>query len=214
MAATPVQRAPRNPLTPLDVTLDLLVKVMIAFVAFLVVATVFGSGSMLGFGERDICVVDDSHSVGSADERMPPLFKPGVVASQSGLSLCVNDASLGTRALNVATQLPSFVLYFTAILLLWRLVRHAAEAGPFHLGNVRRLRILGWWLLVGGVVAKTVEEFARTSLIDAMYRNPDFDPLGWIDVQLSLVLTGAGLLAVARILRVGVEMREDLEGTV
>ncbi|WP_026415614.1 DUF2975 domain-containing protein [Actinomadura oligospora] len=214
MTATSVRRRPRNPLTPLDVTLDILVKVMISGLLALALTTLFGSGSMLGFGERDICVQDETNTFGSAGDQVPPLFSPGVAVSHSGLSLCVNNAPIGTRALNVATQLPSFVLYFTAILLLWRLVRHAAKAGPFHLGNVRRLQVLGWWLAIGGLVAMTVEEGARRSLIDSMYKNPEVNPLGWIDVQFSLIITGAGLLAVARILRMGVRMREDLEGTV
>ncbi|WP_158587959.1 DUF2975 domain-containing protein [Actinomadura logoneensis] len=214
MTATPLRRAARNPLRPLDVTLDVLVKVMTSFLVLSSLTMVFGSGTLLGFGERTICVRDDSPSFDSGADHLPSLFKPGVVASQSGLSLCVNDPSFGQRALNVATQLPSFVLYFAAILMLWRLVRHAAQAGPFHPGNVRRLQVLGWWLAVGGVVAKTAEEAARTSLIDGMYRTADLDPLGWFGFQFSLVLTGLGLLAVARILRMGVEMREDLEGTV
>ncbi|MFC5180168.1 DUF2975 domain-containing protein [Actinomadura harenae] len=215
MTAAPVRRSPRhNPLTPLDVTLDLLVKLMIAFLLFSALTTAFGSGSMFGFGERDICVRDDSISVGSGEDRMPSLFKPGVAASNSGLSLCVNNAPLSFKALNVATMLPTFVLYFTAILLLWRLVRHARRVGPFHLGNVRRLQFLGWWLAVGGVVAKSAEEGARRALISAMYKDHGLSPLSMIDFQLSLIITGVGLLAVAGILRAGVRMREDLEGTV
>ncbi|MQY07273.1 DUF2975 domain-containing protein [Actinomadura macrotermitis] len=194
-----------NPLAPLGTLVSLLAPMALLF-------TVFG---VLASGGRDVCAVNDSLSIGGPDT-VSGIFKPGVSYSNSGVSMCVHHAGPGLRLLDRMTEVPSYLLYGGAALLLWLFVQSARRHGPFARSNARWLRSLGWWLAGGGVLAASAEAFAHTSLLRAMLL-PDSAP-DWRGVveafPVPLVVTGLGLLTMARILRVGTAMHEDLEGTV
>ena len=64
----------------------------------------------------------------------------------------------GTQlALAVLATLPTFALTTAMLVMLWRLVGAARRTDPFTFSTVRRLRALGWLLLLGGPAAWAVE---------------------------------------------------------
>ena len=68
----------------------------------------------------------------------------------------------------------------------------------------------------GGIVATSVETLAHNLLIDTMMASSEA-PSRWNQlpgIPASTVLTGLGLIVVARILQVGAQMQDDLAGTV
>ncbi|MFG2002484.1 DUF2975 domain-containing protein [Spirillospora sp. NPDC048911] len=210
----------RKQLSPFEPFATIISAVFGLTVGFLVLAAVMApfsdNVSFAGSGDGKACVEDrlgNTYGVFEAAQ-----LKPGVkVAGDSAVEICMEDADIGLLTLDVLTGLPAFVLYLGAMALLWRLVRGAAALGPFHRTNARRLRFTGWWLLAGGVLAHTCEYVAETWLVHEMYRPgkaPDLRLEITALLPWSLLLTGIGLLTVARILEVGVRMHEDLEGTV
>ncbi|MFB9904517.1 DUF2975 domain-containing protein [Allokutzneria oryzae] len=109
--------------------------------------------------------------------------------------------------------MPSLIVRLIALLLGLRLVSGIRDGGLHTSSTVRRLRVLGWLLLLGCVAVSLVEAFARSGFLATLFPAgaPWFEQ--W-DFPLWAVVLGCVLLSFAKIIRIGSEMREDLEGTV
>jgi hypothetical protein len=174
-----------------------------------------GWSHLYGLGEHAICVRDVDHSLG-AGGGIPPFFKPGVAVTPAATSLCTDHATPAQQVLDTLMQVPGFIFYGGALVLLWWLLNGAKHYGPFNVANARRVRFIGWWLIVGGIVATSAETVAHNLLIGTMMLSSQAPR--WSNhlpaFPASAVLTGLGLIVVARILKVGVRMQDDLAGTV
>jgi hypothetical protein len=114
------------------------------------------------------------------------------------------------------TALPIGLLRLGALYLAMRLARAAACDGVHTAAAARQALLLGWWLLAGGLVATVAEAFARLNLLTQLVTwHVDWGqwPVAW-SVSWSVAWIAVGLIVFARIMRIGVEMRADLEGTV
>jgi hypothetical protein len=70
-------------------------------------------------------------------------------------------------------------------------------------------------VLAGALVVATVEALATSGLVRQMVPTHGvLDFVGYWDVSISTLLAGAGILTIARVLRLSVEMREDLDATI
>ncbi|MEU6714384.1 hypothetical protein ABZ897_23195 [Nonomuraea sp. NPDC046802] len=137
--------------------------------------------------------------------------RPGVVALASDLQFIDGSPDTGQYILQALTTFPSFAVTVGAFFLLWRLLWRA-RAGVYLPQVAGQVRVLGGWLLVGGLLAPQIEYFAMMALLDTMTVNESF--YGVKEIPLIVPLVGLGLLALANVLRTGVRMRDDLEGTV
>ncbi|MCW2940751.1 MAG: hypothetical protein JWN00_3736 [Actinomycetia bacterium] len=205
----------RSPFEPFATVVAICAGLYVAGLAFSLVSAVLGRGHLYGLGEQTICVRDDGYSFGVSGG-LPPSFKPGVAVFPVAISLCTNHVTLGQQVLDTLTHVPTFLLYGGALLLLWWLLNGAKHNGPFNAANGTRVRLTGWWLVLGGIVATSVETLAHNLLIGTMMASPEA-PSRWNQlpgIPASTVLTGLGLIVVARILQVGAQMQDDLAGTV
>jgi len=97
-----------------------------------------------------------------------------------------------------------------------RLARAAARDGIYTAQAARLVLILVWWLLVGGLVATVAEGFAQLNLLGLLVTWH----VDWVDWPAAwgwswpVEWFGLGLIIFARIMRVSVGRRADLEGTV
>jgi hypothetical protein len=112
-------------------------------------------------------------------------------------------------------MLPGTVLFIGALLLIYRLIRGAERDGIYTAATAGRLRALGWFLLIGALVKMVVEMLAANRLLATMVTTQVgwTEPFRW-ETPWTVLLTAVGLLSFARIMRLGVEMRDDLQGTV
>ncbi len=210
----------KDPLSPLAGWTYLLLAALGLAVLCGVSWSITGSGSIMGFGNvGSICV--DELTGGTADfgRRPPPHdLRAGVEISTVGYSYCSSAPDAAQRIWYTLTMLPTTLLFAAVLLILFRLVRGAARDGIHTSGTARRLRVLGWVLIAGAVLAPQAQELAKTRLLATMVK----DQLGGYFIAggspygplLSLVLVGVGLLTFARFVLVGTEMRADLDGTV
>lgn len=206
---------PRNPLEPMATV----VRVLLGLTGFVILAsavsTVVGTGSMMGLGRSSV-YVDVPFIVGSSDLPLGP-WNPHNAASvnTTGYRFFAADPDVEQRVWYTLTLLPGSVLFIGALLLVYRLVRGAERDGVYTAATARRLRTLGWFLLVGALVKMAVETAAANRLLATMVTNQ----VGWItpifwQIPWTVLLTAAGLLSFARIMRIGAEMRDELQGTV
>ncbi|MFJ5019180.1 hypothetical protein [Streptomyces griseoluteus] len=196
-------------LEPVATVVSVALRLLIALiVAAFILSTVHG------WSGRSVCVTDwASDSSYAARDFLP---EPGARVV-SVPRYCADSATTPQKLLAVLGPLASLVLYAGSLLLLNSLLRGAARDGAHTLRTAGQLRLLGWWLLVGGVLAAVVAAVARTALLGALARSVDLTALSWLQAWNAPYLdmfVGFGLLTFSRITRTGARMREDLEGLV
>jgi hypothetical protein len=180
-------------------------------------ATIFASGSILGWGRSaSVCVATDGQDTGSGTGWLGYIhLAPGVSAITSGFRLCTDHPSTAQRLWFTVQELPATILLVGAVLLMYLFVRSARHSGVYTPTAARRLRVLGWFLLAGPEVQAVLTHFAASQLAHGMITG-SAGPLGAVpySVQWPVLLAGIAVLSFARILRLGSGMREELDGLI
>jgi Protein of unknown function (DUF2975) len=115
--------------------------------------------------------------------------------------------------------IPQIPLWGGILLLLWRLLVIARRGGPFTVRVAAAMRMLGWCIVAGSVLAAEIEQLATVLLLGSLV-SPRPEGIGSVAVAAlrALVpvpaLAGAALLTFARILRLGATMDDEIQGTV
>jgi hypothetical protein len=209
----------RNPLQPFASVVSALALLGITALPIgVAMMALTHDGSVWGIGETSICAQDDHITIGGPGdgEALAHLVRHGVAASNNGLSLCAGHPTTWQQTLNVLTQLPAGVFTLGLLILLWRLASGARRLGPFAHVNSRRLRLLGWWLIIGDLIAGNTRALAHMALLRSMTTS-DHTPL-WTDnvpaLSWTMLIVGLGVITVARILTMATAMHEELAVTV
>ncbi|HEY3735400.1 MAG TPA: hypothetical protein VGL63_15945 [Streptosporangiaceae bacterium] len=184
-----------------------------------VVFTVFGSGSLGGFGHGTICATQPNTTYGGSGwtDHLGIATRPGTSISINGtLQACADRPGIGQRVLYTLTSLPGQLVWIGVIALLWLVIGTADRAGPFTGPVAMALQRLGWFIIVGSIGAAVVQGFALDQLLNTMLRGDHVgDPLtAAIHVLPVPVLAGVALLTFARIIRAGADMQDEIRGTV
>jgi hypothetical protein len=210
-------RQAERALQPLATVAGATLALLCGLILAAVLATALGSGSIFGWGDSDACApVRSEDVVWSVDDPLRPHLVPGVLPVPDGGSLCATRPSVGQRVLGSLTEAPTALVYLLALAGLMRLLRVADRRGPFHAGTARSVAQLGWWLLLAVPVAAVVEAIAGTAML-ATLTTDHVDWLHWVGAvhpPYAAVITGSAVVTVARILRIGTRMREEIEATV
>ncbi|MEU8696552.1 DUF2975 domain-containing protein [Streptomyces sp. NPDC048680] len=150
-----------------------------------------------------------------ANARLAPDGLPvakGVEASGSLTRLCQDSPSVGQRAADLGGELPWLLFGALALLLFSRLLTTVLRQGPFTEAVARRLTALGWFVTVGTPLAGLVVGWSRSWLVGSMAPVVGSGPT--VTGPMVLVLAGLAGVILGKIMREGVRMREDLEGTI
>jgi hypothetical protein len=220
----PRSRAPRNRLEPLATVVTGVFWVAVLATATTVIRTLTGQGPLFGahIGGPSptlagVCLnVAQALTPQTGGGLSQSGLSPGVHAAWSAANVCAAHPTAGQAVAATLTVVPVDLLRLGALYFAMRLARAAARDGVYTTGAARLLLLLGWWLLAGGLVATVAEAFARLNLLSLLVTwHVDWAqwPVAW-SVSWPVAWTGLGLLALARIVRIGAGMRLDLEGTV
>jgi hypothetical protein len=166
------------------------------------------------WGDTVICVTDWSTAVSGVATGI--VAEPGARVDAVP-RYCAESPGAHLVLLHELGTLPSTLLLIGGLLLLDRLLRGAARDGVHAERTASRLRLLGWWLIVGSLVARITEANAMAALLAALSRTSHFTAGAWLELWTPpylAVLCGVGLLVFARFTRVGTTLPEDLEEVV
>ena len=146
-------------------------------------------------------------------------LRPQTSAGTGGqVYLCASHPTFGQRTLVTLTQAPAAGLYLAILLLLWRLVRTIRREGPFADLVAGRLRFLAWFILAGSAAVAAGQSLAQSAFAATIVTDSvpaDSNVTGALTDGLVLpVLVACGLLTLARVIRAGARMSDDLAGTV
>ncbi|MFJ2775025.1 DUF2975 domain-containing protein [Kitasatospora sp. NPDC087315] len=136
----------------------------------------------------------------------------GLEASSSATRLCQDSPSVGQRAADLGGELPWLLFGSLALLLFSRLLKAVLLQGPFTDAVSQRLSVLGWFVAVGTPLAGLVVGWSQSWLVGSMAPVVGSGPT--VSGPQVLVLAGLAAVIMGKIMRDGVRMREDLEGTI
>jgi hypothetical protein len=211
----------RNPLEPLSTAVTAVVTLIAILIGTTLLAALFTDHTaVLGIGDKSVCATDTTKTTSVDEQTAPSSFQPApgaILMLDAHPRYCTAAPSTIQSLLNTATRLASFVFTVGALLLVLRLIRGAERDGLYTTRTARRLRGLGWWLLAGSVLAAIAASTAEKALAASLSLDSGILTLSglWMwDVPFMAIFTGLGILSFARIMRIGIRMREDLVGTV
>ena len=135
------------------------------------------------------------------------------------LSVCVMNASDRQRALVYLASAPLTLFKLALFALVAWLLIVARREGPFVPRVHRMLWFLGWFVIAGSIAVSVARDAAGAYFLASAVSVPvpvrDDVVSALYDAVLSVpVLAGCAVLTLARIMRAGSLMRDDLEGTV
>ena len=205
---------------PLGGVLYFFAMLISAIVLLVLVSLAFGSrdATILGIGRGPVCADAPLNGMPMESSTVLVGLEPGATASTTSMSVCVQHPSAGQRALNIATTAPDAVLYLAIVLLVLRLLTVVRRLGPFVAPVASRLRFLAWFVLIGSLLASVGQNIAGAYFLASTTSEPvpiisdalaGLVPGVWIPL-----LAACGLLTLARIMRTGARMQDDLAGTV
>ncbi|GAA2638027.1 DUF2975 domain-containing protein [Streptomyces vastus] len=203
----------RKLVEPLFSVVSVVLRVMVGVVVVGFVLSLFVDGVHVGWGGGSACVTADGVSGSSSDTDAMFGAREGVDVSSTP-QYCIADPSGSQQLLEVLRDLPSFILMVGGLLLLNRLLRGAARDGAYTAQTAARLRLLGWWLLVGSLVSEVTQAIAQAALLATLVEGGRATVGNMWDIPFLAIFTALGLLTFARIMQEGVVMREDIEATI
>ncbi|MFD8197457.1 DUF2975 domain-containing protein [Streptomyces wuyuanensis] len=205
----------RKLLEPFSKTVSGLLRLLVGLLLIAFAFSLFNQGVPF-WSTAENCVT--AHWMGGSSSAADALFgtRPGAQVTAIP-QYCAENPSGYQRFLGLLTDVPSLILLICGLLVLNRLLRSAAQDGVYTQQTAARLRLLGWLLLIGSLVAELAQAVAQAALLATLTKDVAFSPDTVVNTMTApylAMLTGLGLLTFARIMNVGAAMREDLEGTV
>ena len=186
-------------------------------------ATLVGTGTVGGLGHAQVCVTDANIGGGADANPFAGSYaaKPGAQLQPptAPLSACALHPGFALRLLYSLMTIPQVLLWGGILLLLWRLLVIARRSGPFTARVAGSMRVLGWYIIAGTVLAAAIEQLSMVLLFGSLVAPA---PEGFGSVAFAALralvpvpaLAGAALLTFARIVRLGAAMDDELQGTV
>jgi hypothetical protein len=146
------------------------------------------------------------------------------ISGTGDVKACALHPSAGQWALFMLTKLPGLLLWACVLLLIWQLIWQARRYGPFTPQAAATMRVLGWTVIGGSMLAAALSELGSDVLTRMLMSSPPFDVKGTVANVLLLAplkallpvpaLAGAALITFGRITRVGATMDEEIKATV
>jgi hypothetical protein len=214
-AATRPAAKRRDPLQPLTAVVQ--VAFCLAFALFLVgVARILVfSGGSFGWNGGSACV-DLSQQLQRPEVGLVRATRSVTNTMITDSRICVTPASTRQAFYSTLANGMGFPFFLLAFGLTSHLLTVATRHGIHSDTVVRKLRFLGWTLLIGEAVVVVLRVVGSVhlynQLVDGHAQGTYWTPF-W-HVNWTVLLIGLCLLTFARIVREGVTMREDLDGTV
>jgi hypothetical protein len=188
-----------------------------ALLAAGLVAVGIGNGSILGWGDDNACVDLRSVQVVWGDEGFNPPLRPDAdMFAAGGVTVCAHQAGFWQHLLASVSQGAASIVHLVALVMLVLLLRAAARSGPFAASTARAVGRLGWWLLLVAPAAAVAAAVASSAMFATVSVAP-VQVMDWVSevhVPIGAMITGAALLSVARLWRIGAGMRAEIEATV
>lgn len=204
-------RPPRNPLEPIASTIGYLtaLTVTVLLLSLLVHQAAWGNGPVCTSATADGIPLRIYRVAVEGQVR-------GSQATIGTVNLCVNHPGTWLRVSGLLATWPPGILWLGFLLQASGLLRIAARPGGLYsLATAARVRRLGWFLTAGALAAGVIQTVANMTIFLSQIHYPglNWEP-GKLHLSVATLLAGLALITVARVMRIGVTMREELDVTI
>jgi hypothetical protein len=187
--------------------------------AIVLIFAVFGQIQLFGLGSGSACADARANGIALTAAAGPLAhLRAGVSSGGGQLLLCASHPTTGQRLLVSMTWIPTVAFFLAVVLLLARLLRIIRSAGPFAVIVARRLRFLGWFVLAGSLLVTAGQSVAQSAFVSTVVTGSVPAAHDAVNAGIGVIfvplLIACGLLTLARVIRVGARMSDDLAGTV
>jgi hypothetical protein len=206
-------RPQRNPLEPIATTAGCATLLIVAVLLLSLLDV-----RQASWGNGPVCT---SVSAKDASIFSGPVSVPGVVpaahASLGSATICADRPTSVLRLAGLIMSWPYTILWLIFLLRLNGALKAASLPGGLYSPvTASRIRVLGWLLTLGGLAASIIESAAKIMVFTSLV---DYPGLGWfapgqISFSFTTLIIGLTLITVARVMRLGVKMREELDVTI
>lgn len=202
--------------------IDTLTSALGFFVAGLmllgVALTVFGTGSVLGFGDPEVCAPARPGEVawgGQDPRRAVPGLEDDARWRTAEIAVCVEAPGPGLRLAASLGGLAELVTFVGSLLLVRRVIRHARRSGLFAEGVSARVLALGRFLVVAAPVSAFLARLGDHLVLDAAVAGELWYShlLDW-DFPWTVFIVGVGLVSTARVIAYARELQDDVDRTI
>jgi Protein of unknown function (DUF2975) len=205
-------RPSRDPLEPIASTVGCLIGLTVLFVLLSLLV------HQAAWGDGPVCTSVPADGI---PLRISGLAVPGQVrGSQAAIGtvqLCVSHPGTWLRLAGLLASWPAGILWLGCLFQVYRLLATASRPGGLYsLATAARARRLGWFLTAGALAAGVIETVANLTIFLSQVHYPGltwFEP-DKLHLSVATLLAGLALITLARVMRVGVTMREELDVTV
>jgi hypothetical protein len=217
----------RDPLRPLDVVSWALLALCVAWLLAGTMGALVAPASFRGLGQGEVCGVVTPAAAGwSADPAAGAGPGDGTAAVRglasdgsydvATLAVCDDRPATSQRVALATRQLVTLLAVTGFLVLLRVLLRRARQEGLFSLAVSRVVRLAGWYLVGAAVVVDAVRAYGTVLIVGPVVPGASAGQVfaDALDVSPAVLLGGIGVLVIARVLRIAVSMREDLDATI
>ncbi len=204
--------APKSPLEPIASAVGCVTSlfVLVMLLSLLVHQASWGNGPVCStVSPNDASLFSGPVSVSG--------LATGTKASLATINICSNHPTAALRFAGFAAAWPYTILWAIFLFRLRRIMTFAAQPGMLYSAETAiQLRDIGWLMTGGGIAASVVASTARIFIFTRLVHYPG---LGWfapwqVDFSVWTLIIGLALISIARIMRLGATMREELDVTV
>jgi hypothetical protein len=212
----------RDPLAPIDTAVSVLswlVGGLLALgVVFGVAAALGGSFSVFGFGDTEVCTTGEPGPVTFRND-VPQTavvgLKDGARWFPAEMLICKSDPGVGLRLAASLMGAPTQLLFIGFLILTRGLIKQARRTGMFTPQVATRTGRLGWYILLGSIIAAAIEALAGGIVLQAavdgeVWLGGIFD----LHTSWSALLVGIGLITIGRVLGQAALLQADVDATI
>ncbi|MBC3842980.1 DUF2975 domain-containing protein [Streptacidiphilus sp. 4-A2] len=208
----------RNPVEPLSTASRGALGAALSVIVLGVVAAIFGSNDVFGFGGNQATCLDVPSALARFHGDGGTLLglRSGTTTFADTFNVCMTRPSTSERLLLSLTEIPGYLLFIAMAVLVVRFTRTASRDGVYTAPCAQQIRLIGWTLVGGEIIATGVAAIASRTLFDSMasYNGGLQAVLDFWHFPLIIIFVTLGLLTFARIVSLGVRLREENEGTI
>lgn len=180
--------------------------------------TVFGTGSVLGFGDREVCATAPPGEVpwaGEEPRRAVAGLEDDARWYTSEIAVCVEDPSPGLRLAASLGGLAELATFVGSLVLVRRVIGQARRSGLFAEGVSARVLALGRFLVVAAPVSAFLARLGDHLVLDAAVAGEfSFGHLLSWDFPWTVFIVGVGLVSTARVMACARELQDDVDRTI